>query len=307
MSTSPVPAPVPEPVTLATEAPAAAGGRGRASWSGLLQLSLVTIPVKAYPASAAAGELPCHRLHAGCGQRIRYHKHCPTHGPVDAGALVSGYEYAPQQYLVLDPAELDHLRPARDRILTLECFLDAHEIDPVLFAGRSLYLLPDGPAAHRAYAVLVQGLDQRHKAGLGRVVLCQRRQLVLVRPASRLLTVHTLHYPARLRSRALLEAELRPTAATAAEGQLAGALIDAGSHPVRWADYRDDSAEHLAALVEARLHDRPPGPAAPAPAPIPSLLEALRQSVAAAQAPRARREAPAAARAGSKYAPRRPA
>jgi hypothetical protein len=73
------------------------------------------------------------------------------------------------------------------------------------------------------------------------------------------------------------------------------------------ADYRDDSAEHLAALVEARLHDRPPGPAAPAPAPIPSLLEALRQSVAAAQAPRARREAPAAARAGSKSTPRRPA
>jgi len=307
MSTSPDPVAVSEPVTPATEAAPAIGGRGRASWAGLLQFSLVTIPVKAYPASAAPGELPCHQLHAGCGQRIRYHKHCPTHGPVDAGALVSGYEYAPRQYMVLDPTELDHLRPARDRALTLECFLDVHDIDPVLFAGRSLYLLPDGPAARRAYAVLVQALHQRHKAALGRVVLSQRRQLVLVRPASRLLTVHVLHYPARLRRRAVLEEELRPTAATAAESQLAGALIDAGSHPVRWIDYRDDSAEQLAALVEAKLHNRPPEAAAPAPAPMLSLLDALRRSVAAAQTPLAGEEAPAAVRAGSKKTPGRSA
>ena len=99
-------------------------GRGRASWSGLIQLGLLAVPVKAYPATALAPELPGHLLHAGCGRRLRYDKRCPEHGPVDAAAVVKGYEYAPGQFLVLDDAELDRLRPARDRALALDCFLE---------------------------------------------------------------------------------------------------------------------------------------------------------------------------------------
>src|SRR3982074_45329 len=131
--------PVAEPVFPGPAAdPPPAGGGGRPRWPGLLRLSLAPLPVKAYPAAGAAPDLPCHQLHAGCGQRIRHHKHCPAHGPVDAGALVGGYEYAPGQFLVLDGADLDRLRPADDRALSLEHFLDVHALDPVLFSGRSL-------------------------------------------------------------------------------------------------------------------------------------------------------------------------
>jgi len=63
---------------------------GRASWSGLLRLSLVAVPIKAYPATSSTAETHCHQLHADCGQRIRYEKHCPQHGKVDAGADPSG-------------------------------------------------------------------------------------------------------------------------------------------------------------------------------------------------------------------------
>ena len=309
MSPSIVPLPASEPAALRPEAAAAPAlpGRGRASWSGLLRLSLVTLPVKAYPAAGAAPDLPCHQLHAGCGQRIRHPKHCPAHGPVDAGALVSGYEYAPGQFLVLDGADLDRLRPADDRALSLEHFLDVHALDPVFFSGRSLYLLPDGPAAHLAYAVLVEALHERHKAALGRVVLSHRRQLVLVRPASRLLAVHVLHYPAQLRSRGVLEATLRPAPAGAAEGRLAAALIDAASGPVCWEEYRDDSAEQLAALVEARLQGRTLEATAPEETPVLNLLDALRQSVTALQSPPRTEAASPAHGQRRKKAPRRSA
>ena len=70
--------------------------RGRSSWSGLLRISLVAIPVKAYPAVSSTASAPrFHFLHAGCGQRIGYQKHCPRHGPVPAEAIERGYEYAP--------------------------------------------------------------------------------------------------------------------------------------------------------------------------------------------------------------------
>ena len=49
----------------------------RPTWSGLLQLSLVGIPVKAYPAVRTTEAGHFHLLHADCGQRIRYAKQCP--------------------------------------------------------------------------------------------------------------------------------------------------------------------------------------------------------------------------------------
>jgi DNA end-binding protein Ku len=109
-----------------------------------LRLSLVTVPVKAYPAVSGAAASPFHLRHASCGRRLQYQKRCPDHGPVESEAIVRGYEHAPDQYVVVDPEELDRLRPARDQALVLEQFLPLGEIDPALFAGRSWYLLP-GP------------------------------------------------------------------------------------------------------------------------------------------------------------------
>src|SRR5262245_23301025 len=177
------------PSAEAAPAPAAATPRGRASWSGLLRLSLVAVPVKAYPATATTAETHCHQLHAGCGQRIRYLKQCPVHGPVEAGAVVSGYPYAPDQYVVIDDDQLDRLRPAADRALCLEQFVDAEDLDPALFAGRSLYLLPDGVVAHYPYAVLSAALRERRKWAVGRVVLAGHRRPVVVRPAGGVLTL----------------------------------------------------------------------------------------------------------------------
>src|SRR5215831_16558116 len=126
----------------------AAAPPGRPSWSGILRISLVAVPIKAYPAVTSSARAPqAHLLHTDCGQRIAYHKHCPRHGPVPAEAIVKGYEYAPDRYVVVDSQELDCLRPARDKALLLEQCLPVAAVDPTLFAGRSLYLLPDGAAA----------------------------------------------------------------------------------------------------------------------------------------------------------------
>jgi DNA end-binding protein Ku len=138
-------------------------------------------------------------LHADCGQRLRYAKHCPVHGPVDNAAIVRGYEYGPSQHVVVEPDELDQLRPAQDKALRLERFLAPAQLDPLLFAGRSLYLVPDGPAAELGYGVLRTALAQRQRWALGRMVLGGHRQVVLVRPASTTLVLHVLHYPEQVR------------------------------------------------------------------------------------------------------------
>ena len=276
------PARLTPPDAAALSATAAAASRGRASWSGLLKLSLVAVPVKAYPATVSGHDTHFNQLHADCGQRIRYEKHCSIHGKVEAGAIVSGYPYAPDQYVVVDEADLDKLRPAQDRALTLERFFDAGHLDPALFSGRSLHLLPDGPAAQHPYAVLTQTLDQRAKWALGRLILSHHRHLALVRPVGRVLTLHLLHYPTQVRPSTPLETQLRPEIVNADELKLAGMLIDASSQPIPWSEYRDDTAEKLAALVEATLQGRPPVAPVPEPGQVLQLLDALKQSVAQA-------------------------
>src|SRR5258707_14972908 len=80
--------------------------RSRPSWSGLLRLSLVSVPVKAYPAVTSTAASPFHLLHAACGQRIRYANNCPQHGAVDSDAIVRGYEYALDQFVFIEAEEL---------------------------------------------------------------------------------------------------------------------------------------------------------------------------------------------------------
>src|SRR5262245_48953545 len=86
---------------------------GRPSWSGLLQFSLVGIPLKAYPAVRTRDVPSAHLLHADCGERIRYAKQCPLHGTVDSAAIVRGYEYGPGRHVIAQPDELDALRGVR--------------------------------------------------------------------------------------------------------------------------------------------------------------------------------------------------
>jgi DNA end-binding protein Ku len=275
----------PPMATLPVSAPAswaAPLSRGRPSWSGLLCLSLVSVPVKAYAAVSSTGASRFHLLHAGCGQRISYAKYCAHHGPVEADAVAKGYEYATDQYVIVDPEELEQLRPPRDKALILEQFVAVEEVPPTFFAGRCLYLVPDGAAAQHPYGVLVEAFQQAGRAALGRVVLSNQRQVVLVRALGRLLLLDVLHYPAQVRSSASWEADLPPCTASEAERDLAAQLIHLASAPVDWTRYRDTSAEELAALVDAKCAQQAPREVAEEPVVL-RLLDALKQSVAAAQ------------------------
>jgi DNA end-binding protein Ku len=259
--------------------PVSSASRGRPSWSGLLRLSLVSVPVKAYPALNTSAAIHFNQLHADCGQRIQYQKHCPVHGVVDQAAITRGYQYAPDQYVVVEPEELEKTRPAKDKALILEHYLPQHHVDPVLYAGRSLYLLPDGPAARHPYSVVAEALHQGQKWALGQAVLSGHRHLIVVRPQRRLLVMDLLHYPAEVRG-AGEETAPKGDPVSNEELRLATTIIDNASGPVDWSRYRDATAEELTALIEAKVGGRPLAAAQDEPVAVLQLLDALKQSVA---------------------------
>ena len=141
-----------------------------------------------------------------------------------------------------------------------------------------MYLVPDGPAAEPGYGVLRLALAQKQRWALGRMVLGGHRQVVLVRPADTNLVLHVLHYPEQVRvcPQTVWPLKQEPEE----ELRLAGMLLDAASGPVDWSAYRDQSAEELKGLIEAKLAGQAAQPAAP-PRTILSLLDALKESVQA--------------------------
>ncbi len=97
----------------------------RASWKGFLRASLVSIPVQAYPATTTSGgEIRFNQLHRDCHHRIRHQKICPVHGEITAAEIVSGYEYARGQSVVIEPEELDAIRGSGERAVTIDVFVN---------------------------------------------------------------------------------------------------------------------------------------------------------------------------------------
>src|SRR5688572_12481894 len=104
----------------------------RASWKGNLSFGLVSFPVQAFNAINREGsDIHFHQLHAQCHRRIRYVKVCPEHGEVTQDEIVSGYEYKKNKYVEIDPEELDAVRTARERALTIDAFVEPDAVDPL--------------------------------------------------------------------------------------------------------------------------------------------------------------------------------
>jgi DNA end-binding protein Ku len=228
-----------------------AAAPSRASWCGQLKLGTLCVPVKAYAAVATPPEIPLRQLHAACGQRIEYKKWCPTHGAVPNEEIVKGYPYQPDQYVRLSEEELTSLQPADDKTIHLEHFLDPVLLDPVLLAGRSLYLAPANPPARRPFATIHRALQHSGKWGVGRVVFSGKWQIIAVRPVDQVLLVHTLYHPAQ--RRALVVSEGTEVEVSQQELRPLMRIIEAANGEIPWEDYQDDYEHWLTELVETKV------------------------------------------------------
>jgi DNA end-binding protein Ku len=257
----------------------------RSSWKGFLQLSLVSVPVKAYTAANSAGSsISLNQLHAECNSRIRYQKTCPIHGEVSQDEIVMGYEYAKGQYVVIDTEELDKLRTEGDKAISIDRSVPASEIDPIYFSGKNYYLAPDGPAGQKAYGLLQQALADDNLCGVARVVLHGREQLVVVRPLGKLISMSILSYDAEIKKPAAFDDEVITAEFSAEEMKLTKTLVEATTEAdVDLAQYKDEYTAKLTTLIEAKVEGQELVAVPSEPVTVINLMDALRKSVAKAQ------------------------
>jgi DNA end-binding protein Ku len=260
----------------------------RATWKGFLKVSLVTIPVKVFPATESAASISFNQLHAECQTRIqqkRWCSHCEREVP--NSELVKGYEFEKGRYVVVGDEDIQKVRVESTRVIDLAQFTDETAIDPI-YVDRAYYLAPDGPMASEAFAVMREGMAG--KAGIGKVALYGREYLVAVRPQKKGLVMYTLHHDAEIRSIDEIEelnsvrAKVKPE-----EMKLAKQVIATFDAELNLKDYKDEYREGLRKIIEAKIAgEEIVAPEVQEPAKVVDLMEALRRSLNAVSADKKR-------------------
>ena len=151
----------------------------RPTWQGHLKLSLVTCPVAMYTATTKTNDISFHLINPETNNRIRMVPTDPDTGPVERRDLVKGYEVSKDEYVLFDDADFDKVKLESTRTISIDKFVDEHEIDR-LYWDDPFYIVPEKGVGAEAFAVIREAMKSAGKIALGCLVLRGReRQLAL--------------------------------------------------------------------------------------------------------------------------------
>jgi DNA end-binding protein Ku len=255
----------------------------RSIWTGAISFGLVNVPVKLYSA-VSKKTVRFHQLHDKDGVRIQQKRVCPADGEeVPYESIVKGYEITPEQYVIVEPHELEALEPRKTKTIDIEDFVDLEEIDP-LYYDHPYYLMP-GTGAAKPYKLLVTAMEDSQKVAIARVVIRQKEQLVAIRPTEGVLAMSTMNFADEVVGPDKFDdAPGEDVDTTKREVDMARQLIDSLSS--EWAPdkYRDTYRERVLELIEQKAEGKEIAvQPVEEPQPVPDLMAALEASVKAAR------------------------
>jgi DNA end-binding protein Ku len=227
----------------------------RSIWKGHLRFSLVTIPIRVYNAVDTAETIHFHQIHRDDNGRVGYDKRCKKCNEVlEMSDIVKGYEYEPDMYVIFEKEDLDKLRLKSTKVIDIEGFVDAAEVDPSLFDS-PYYLGPDGEVAAKTYSLLSSALKDSGRYGVGKLVLRDREDIVLVAPKAEGLVIYKLRYPKEIRK--INDVPLVSKHATNKEElKLAKNLIDSMSTSLAKMTLENKYNEAIKEMIEAKIEGK---------------------------------------------------
>jgi DNA end-binding protein Ku len=255
----------------------------RSIWSGAISFGLVNVPVKLYSA-VSRKNVRFHQLHDADHVRIQQKRVCPADGEeVAYENIVKGYEIAPDQYVVIEPEELEALDPKKTRSIDIQEFVDLDEIDPIYF-DHPYYLAP-GTGAAKPYRLLLQAMQETNKVAIAKVVIRQKENLVAIRATGNVMTMATMVFHDEVIDPDTID-ELpdEEASVTDREVEMAQQLIGSLTSDFEPEKFHDEYRERVLELIEAKAQGQELAiQPEEEPAPVPDLMAALEQSLAAAK------------------------
>jgi len=246
-------------------------------WKGHLTFGLISIPVRMY--AAARGErISFNQLHKECHSRLKQPLFCPTcNRQVERNEIVKGYEHEKDQYVLFNEGELDKIEPVSAKVMEILEFVKLDEVDP-LYLDASYYVAPEDAGA-KAYQLLLKAMEESGYCAIAKLTMHQREHIVVIRPGSKGMTLHTMYYTSEIRA-----AEAAPSDKIELKDQerkLANQLIESLAAPFHPEKYKDEYQENVRSMIQAKLAGKEVTEVAqPQLAPVIDLMEALKKSLA---------------------------
>lgn len=265
----------------------------RSIWNGTITLGLTAVPVKVHSATEDR-TIHFHQVHERDGARIKQRRICSKDGAeVPYDQVAKGYPLDNGEYVLLTNEEIASAAGERSRVIELEEFIRAQEIDPVYYE-RSYYL-GAGNTGQAAYRLLHDALARSERVGIGRWVFHNREYLVAIRALDQVLVMHTMRFAQELVEPGTLDLRDPSRAPTEREIEMATMLIDALYGEFEPETYQDGYRDRVLELINSKAAgEEPELPEAPAPKPAPDLMAALEASLkAAGKSGSSRRRSPA--------------
>ena len=227
----------------------------RAIWKGQLRLSLVAIPVEIHSATQSGARISFRQIHGPSGKPVRYQKTVAGVGPVKTEDILKGYETSDNEYLLLEPDEIDAIRLETKKTLELVQFVKQDEIAP-LYYDKPYYVIPTDDLAEDAYRVVRDALRQEGKAGLGQLTMRGKEYLCAIRACGDGLLLETLHYEDEIRDAEPLFSSIEDDPADKDLLSVATELIANKSGPFKPEAFQDNYDKALRDLIDRKRKNR---------------------------------------------------
>jgi DNA end-binding protein Ku len=221
----------------------------RSIWNGTITFGMVNVPIKLYSAMESKS-VHFHEVHVKDGARIEHRRICPKEErEVPYEQIVKGYEVAPDEYVVLDKEEIKAAAGGRGKVVHLDEFVDAADIDPI-FYDKTYYVGSREDAD--AYRLLHEALRRSGRAGIGRLTFHDREYLVAVRALDGAMALHTLRFHDEVVAGEDLEPDASGRKPSRREVQMAEQLVESLHEDFDPRRYEDTYRAAVEDLIERK-------------------------------------------------------
>jgi DNA end-binding protein Ku len=247
----------------------------RAYWKGYLKLSLVSCPIALFPATSEREKISFHQLNKNTGHRIKYRKVDAESGDeVESADIIKGYEVGKDEYIELEPEELEAVAIESKRVKIDELYLNS-----------PYYIAPDGEVGQQAFAVIREAIRKEGMVAIGKVVFTSREHIIALEARGKGLLGVTLRYPYEVRKEEEYFDDIP-------DEKIPKDMLDLASHIVKTKEghfdpsrFDDRYEDALKDLLKKKQEGRPiERPERREPTNVVNLMEALRRSVEASGA-----------------------
>jgi len=227
----------------------------RSIWNGTISFGLVKVPIKLYSATESH-TIRFREVHIKDKAPLEHRRICTAEDvEVEYSEIVKGYEIDEDEYVVLTPDDIKAAAGDRGKVVEIEEFVDAGEIDPIYFEKTYYAGFRDDP---EPYALLERALERSGKAGIGRFTFHNREYLVAVRSRLDVIALHTLRFEDEIVRGEDLKISKPKKPLSKKEVSMAESLIEGLRDSFRPDDFHDEHREQVRALIDARAKGKKP-------------------------------------------------